>query len=60
MDYKTGYFNKYPSKDIRVEMRLNETQGFQYFGWGNRYYAEYDRNQTGMSHTGSDAVTCPS
>ena len=40
-------------------MRLNETQGFQYFGWGNRYYAEYDRNQTGMSHTGSDAVACP-
>ena len=47
MDYKSGYFNKYSSKDIRVDMRLNETQGFQYFGWGNRYYAEYDRNQTG-------------
>ena len=47
MDYSTEYFKNSQSKDISVAS--NQTQDFQYFGWGTRHYlADFSRNQTGI------------
>ena len=47
MDYSSEYFKNSQSKDISVAS--NQTQDFQYFGWGTRHYlADFSRNQTGI------------